>query len=81
MRACARDIGRIPSVRDYIDWREDRLGGRPGKRAGATDIPHYRTYYRNYGSWGDALEDAGIDPAYRARIQTTDYTSIEGLTA
>ena len=76
LRACARDLGRIPMVRDYQTWRADHLAGRPGKRLPQADIPDRRTLHNRYGSWPKALAAAGLDPEGAARYTTTAYTEL-----
>lgn len=66
--ACARDLERVPTVRDYAGWREHILEGRPKRRMHIDHIPHYRTICNRYGSWMTALEDAGIDAGDETRL-------------
>jgi hypothetical protein len=77
LQACARDIGRIPMVRDYCVWREDLLSGRPGKRPAMSDIPHYRTLYERFGSWSAALDAAGLDGRRQRRTETDRYSPLD----
>lgn len=65
-------------VRDQVVWREELLSGRPGRRAGIIDIPHYRTYQGHYGSWGAALEAAGLDACESTRTQMLRYSPLTG---
>lgn len=76
LRACARDIGRTPMVRDYAVWREELLAGKPGRRRGPTDIPHHRTYYERFRSWDAALLAAALPVGRPARTQTTAYSRV-----
>lgn len=74
--ACARDLGRVPMVRDYVAWREDALDKPGPKRTGRSDVPHHRTYYERFGSWDGALDAAGLPAARRHRTETTTYSDL-----
>jgi hypothetical protein len=63
LRACARDLGYPPTVRDYNAWRDEKLGGNAGRRRVGADIPHYRTVEQRFGSWNAGIGVAGLDPA------------------
>jgi hypothetical protein len=76
LNACARDLGRIPMVRDQVAWREELLRRPATRRTGRNDIPHWRTYYERYGDWSIALADAGLSPVRAERTETTDYTDL-----
>jgi hypothetical protein len=76
LRACTRELRRLPKVRDYQAWRADRLAGRPGKRLPLADIPDRRTLHNRYGSWSNALAAAGLNPAEHARTTVTHYSEL-----
>jgi hypothetical protein len=60
LRACASDLGRIPTVRDFLVWRDGRTGRSSGGRVFGVDIPHFRTIYERFGNWPSACKAAGI---------------------
>jgi hypothetical protein len=77
LQACAREIGRIPMVRDYQGWRAAILSGTPGRRRPAlSDVPDRRTIHNRYGSWPNGLAAAGLSPDESARVTTTTYTPL-----
>ena len=76
LRACARDLGRTPSMYDYCEWREDRLPGRPGDRPLGSDIPHSQTITYHYGTWPAALEAAGLAVGPEQRVCPNGWTPV-----
>lgn len=76
LRACARDIRKPPTVLEYKEWREDKLAGRPGRRAPGADIPHFRTIHARFGSWLNALRAAGFADPVSERARTRIYSAL-----
>ncbi len=64
LRACAADLGRVPTVKSYAAWREARLRALAAKRP-QPHLPQQCTIRRFYGSWPGALSAAGLDPQSR----------------
>jgi hypothetical protein len=76
LQACARDLGWSPSVIEYIAWRDSRIGGGPGRRALGTDIPHWRTIQKRFGSWLAGRTAAGLAACSRERAGERRYSSL-----
>lgn len=71
--ACASELGRIPTIRDYRIWREEAV-----RRAKATgypnDIPSWRTYCDRFGGWPKALEAAGFSAATEDKVAHWEFS-------
>ena len=55
IQSAARGVGHSPTGSEYADWaatQKTRSGSSPSKS----------TLIRRFGSWGEALESAGLDP-------------------
>jgi hypothetical protein len=77
--ACANELGRIPTIRDYRIWREEAV-----RRARATgypnDIPSWRTYCDRFGGWPKALEAAGFSAATEDKVAHWEFSPVCGET-
>jgi hypothetical protein len=77
LRGCAADLRRVPTVRDYEAWRDEKrqtaiAGGRV-----YPDFPCPNTVYRHFGGWGKALRAAGFDDRFDRRNPPDWWTPIE----
>lgn len=77
IRACATDIGRVPTVLDYAAWRDAKrhaafIAGRVHP-----DFPHYNTIRRRYGGWPQALCAAGFEPRLDRRNPPDWWTPLK----
>lgn len=73
LQACAREARCVRTTERFVDWRDEALAGRPGRRPWPSDIPSLKTYYLHFGSWPNSLRAAGLDPSRQARATATSY--------
>jgi len=73
--ACANELERIPTIRDYRIWQEEAV-----KRARATgypnDIPAWRTLCDRFGGWPKALEAAGLSTATEDKTGHWEFSPV-----
>jgi hypothetical protein len=78
IRACAAEVGRVPTVLDYAAWRDEKAQVARASGRSHPDFPHYNTIRRRYGGWPQALNAAGFSgrldrrnpPAWWTPLQT-----------
>lgn len=73
LRACAHDLRRIPTIRDYRIW-EDEAVKRALASGYARDVPHWRTIQTRFGTWEAALKAAGLSAELEDRAAHWDWS-------
>ena len=76
--ACAADLGRVPSVRDYDAWREQKRREAVASGRARPDVPFSRTIRERFGGWAPSLAAAGLAGGLEDRFPAEWWSPISG---